>query len=258
MKKRKPHRSVKEITRYLYPKEMFRLITSKEWPYTIDREKYACRDRALMATAYISAGRISEIVQGYKHITQVVYENGKKKRKPIIVGKYPGLLRENITVKPDYLYFSGVLVVKRTQKVIERHGLAVTIRADFVAPLRRGVFENPYWDQLVPFAHLLLEYLEKFAPKKGSIFPITRTRAYQIITEVTGMWPHWFRAQAEHFYGNFLLTDSIKLSEFVKVVDPKSVKPYIGYDWREQLKDKRLGMDFDWIDKFLKERGITS
>jgi len=249
----KPHRSVTEITKYLSPKEMFELITSKEWPYVVDKERYTCRDRALMATAYISAGRISEIVQGYKHTTQVVYENGKKKRKAIIVGKYPGLQRENVTVRPDYIYFSGVLVVKRTQKVIERHGIAVTIRADFVTPLRHGVFENPYWDQLIPFSYLLLDYLKKFAPKKGSIFPITRTRAYQIINYVTGMWPHWFRAQAEHFYGNFLLTDSIKLSKFVKVVDPKSVKTYIGYDWREQLKDKSLGMDFDWIDNFLEE-----
>ena len=46
----------------------------------------------------------------------------------------------------------------------------------------------------------------------------------------------------------FFLTDTVKLSKFVKVEDPKHVKHYIGYSWTEQLKDKSLAMDFNWIE----------
>jgi len=248
----KKRRTLDHIERYLQPKEIFELITSKSWPYgVVERERLECRDRALMAIAFISAGRVAEIVRGYRY-ESYIDENGKRRAK--IIGRYPGLLRENVIVENDLIRISGMRVAKRTQKIISKHGLLATIRSEFVAPLKKGVFENPYWDQLIPFAYLFLDYLEKYAPKRGPLFNITRTRAWQIINYVTGKWCHWFRAQAEHFYGFFLLTDTVKLSEFVKVTDPKSVKKYIGYDWREQLKDKRLGMDFDWIDKFLEER----
>jgi len=204
-----------------------------------------------MAMAYCSAGRVSALVRGDR-FQSYIDENGKRKVRKI--GKYPGLLRRNVSVEEGFIRVSGMRVVKRSRKVIERYGESVTVRNDFVIPLKRGLFENPYWDQLVPFAYLVLDYLEKYAPEQGCLFPFGRVRAWQIINAATGMWSHWFRAQAEHFYGFFLLTDSVKLSEFVKVTDPKSVKPYIGYDWREQLKDKQLGMDFKWIDRFLAER----
>jgi len=246
----KNRRTLRHIERYLEPKEIFILITTRQYPYIMvdNLDYYLKRDRALMAMAYCSAGRISEIVPGYR------YKTVEGKPKAIRVGRHSGLLRENIEIREDHILIRGMKVVKRSERVIRKHGHSVITRSDFVIPLEPGMFENPYWDQLVPFGYLILDYLESYAPKSGPIFPITSVRAWQIINKVTGKWSHWFRAQAEHFYGNFLLTDTIKLSKFVKVVDPKSVAPYIGYDWREQLKDKEFGMDFAWIRDFLRKR----
>ena len=239
-------RTIKSIQKYLEPKEIFNLIISNCHIYSYNQDYFVSRDRALMAMTYCAAGRISEIVPGDKFATVVNPVSGVKET--VKVGRHPGVRRENIIVKDDYIIVSGLKVVKRNWKLLLIYGEAVATRDDFIIPLKCGLFVNPYWDQLVPFGHLILNYLVLHAPSEGALFPITRFRAYQIIRETTGMFPHWFRAQAEHFYGNFLLTDSIKLAKFVKVVNPSSVREYIGYDWRQQLKDKHLGLDFDWID----------
>ena len=239
-------RVVRLITEYLEPSEVYRLITQREWPYSpLYQKEFACRDRAMMSLAYCSAGRIVAVVGGdrYKLIDGV----------PVRVGEYEGLKRENLHVHEDYILVRRMAVAKRSWKVIAKYGAQVQVRDDFVIPLRRGLFENPYWDQLVPFGWLILEYLRKYAPEKGRLFPYKTKRAWQIIKHVTGMFPNWFRAQAEHFYGHYLLSDSVKLAKFVKVVRPEQVSHYIGYSWQEQLKNKEIRMDFDWIDKEVKK-----
>ena len=239
-------RVVRLITEYLEPSEVYRLITQREWPYSpLYQKEFACRDRAMMSLAYCSAGRIAAVVGGdrYERVDGVAVK----------VGEYEGLKRENLVVYDDYIMVKRMIVVKRSRKVIAKYGAQVQIRDDFVIPLRRGLFENPYWDQLVPFGWLILEYLKNYAPEKGRLFPYKTKRAWQIIKHVTGMFPNWFRAQAEHFYGHYLLSDSVKLAKFVKVVRPEQVSHYIGYSWQEQLKNKEIRMDFDWIDKEVKK-----
>jgi len=156
---------------------------------------------------------------------------------------------ENLTVSENRILINNMTVVKRTCRLIERYGQQVAIRDDFAIPLKCGLYKNPFWDQLVPFGWLIMEYLTKYAPEKGRLFPFDRCRAWQIIRNATSMFPNWFRAQAEQFYGHFLLSDTVKLSEFVKIQDPKHVKHYIGYSWTEQLKDVEVSADFDWIEK---------
>ena len=240
--RRLKRRVVRLISDYLEPWEIYRLITQREWPYSpLYQEEYACRDRAMMSLVYCSAGRIAAVVGGDRY--EVV--DGK----PVKVGVYEGLKRENLVVYDDYLLIKRMIVVKRTRKTIAKYGSQVQVRDDFVIPLKRGLFENPYWDQLVPFGWLILEYLERYAPEKGRLFQYKTKRAWQIIKHVTGMFPNWFRAQAEHFYGHFLLPDSIKLAKFVKVVRPEQVSHYIGYSWQQQLKNKEVKMNFEWIDR---------
>jgi hypothetical protein len=239
-------RVVHLITQYLEPKEIFSLITKKEYDYSVlIQNKYGCRDRAMMATCFASAGRISEVVGGPRFQTERI--EGKRIVKK--VGKHPGLQAENLVVNENYITVSGMKVVKRSQKLLTKYGDQIATRDDFVIPLKRGLFSNVFWDQLVPFGWLILEYLTAHAPKRGKLFPYEDTRAYQIVREITGMFPHWFRAQAEQFYGHFLLTDSIKLAKFVKIQDVQHVKHYIGYDWKEQLKDTSLSLDFKWIEE---------
>lgn len=205
-------RTVGNIKTYLKPRQIYQLIVSKSWPYapTESKEYYECRDRAFMSLAYLSAGRVKAVCL---------------------------LERDNLLAQPNYIVVQGMRVVKRTQRIIDKYGESVTVRDDFALPLKPRLFENPYWDQLIPFTQLVLEYLQRFDPKHR-LFLFGRKRGWQIINYVTGMFPNWFRAQAEHFYGNFLIKDTVKLAKFVKVVNPMQVAHYIGYDWTEQLKQK--------------------
>ena len=240
-----PKRVVTLIKRYLQPGEMFSAITNREWEYSVENQKeFAVRDRAMMALSFCSAGRISEVVGG------PIYEwnNLEQKAHRVKAKQHLGIQVENLSFNEERILLSGMEVVKRSRKMIEKYGPQITVRDDFAIPLKCGLYDNPFWDQLVPFGWLVLEYMKKSAPQKGKLFPFASTRAYQIINFVTGNYPNWFRAQAEHFYGHFLLTDTVKLSKFVKIQDPKHVKHYIGYSWTEQLKDKSLAMDFNWIE----------
>lgn len=234
-------RVVRQITDYLEPREIFNLITQREWSYSYSYQKeYGCRDRSMMALAFSTAGRITVIVGGDRF--QLVHGAPKK------VGTYDGLTRENLIRTEDYILVKGMKVAKRSQKIIAKYGDQVQVRPDFIIPLKRGLFENPYWDQLVPFAWLVLEYLVKYAPRQGKLFQYKRQRAWQIISHVTGKFPNWFRSQAENFYGHYLLPDSVKLAKFLKIVRPEQTAHYIGYSWKEQLKDKEE-LDFEWIEK---------
>jgi hypothetical protein len=252
-------RVVTAITKYPQPREIFQAITNKEWAYSIDnQESYACRDRAMISLCEGTAGRISEVVGGPKF--QRVYISGlhpnprdKKNWQTEIIGRHLGLQAENLSVDNNFIHITGMSVVKRSKKVLLKYGVNAATRPDFVIPLKLGLFDNPFWNQLVPFGWLIMEYLNKYAPKKAKLFPFEDTRAYQIIQEVTGNYPNWFRAQAENFYGHYLLTDTIKLSKFVNIQDPKHVKHYIGYSWDEQLKDKTLSMHFDWIEPAIQQ-----
>lgn len=249
-------RSVHLINHYLEPRDIYKLITSKSWNYASDVEERALRDQAMMSTVYCSAGRITEIVGGpaFK-LGDEIYQVGKcaGARRAKVVGRHLGLRMENINFTPQYIRVTGMKVVKHSQKLIDKYGEKILVRDDFIIPLQRGLFTNIFWDQLVPFGVLIKKYLDTYQPK-GKLFGYASAMAYKVIRYVTGYHPHWFRAQAEQFYGYFLLQDTIKLAKFVNVSDPTHLKSYIGYSCTSQMKDPSVSMDFNWIDEVLKEK----
>lgn len=224
-------RVVTTIEEYPQPKTIFEMIC-----------KANITGAALMALCLLSAGRISEVVGG------PCFQWDKVLRKSVPTGKHhPGVQVENLHWEPKMLIVSGMRVVKRSHKMIKKYGIQVTRRDDFAVPLECGLFDTKYWDQLIPFAWILKEYCLTVAPKKGKLFDFEDTQAYNIIKESTGMFPNWFRAQGENFYGHYLLVDSVMLAKFVKIKNPVHVSHYIGYDWAEHLKNAQLNMDFAWI-----------
>jgi len=205
-------RTVGGIDTYLSAKQIYKLITSTMWPYAPSnlRDYKIARDRAMMAMCYLSAGRIKAVLQ---------------------------LQREHLHISDDCIVVHRMDVVKRKPTTVAKYGVGVKIRDDFPLPLKRGMMKNPNWDELVPFSKLVLQYIRGCDPQ-GRLFEIGRGRAWQIIEHVTGYFCHWFRAQSEHFYGNYIMKDAIRLSRFVKIVRPAQVAHYIGYEWTEELKDK--------------------
>jgi len=276
-------RSVNRISTYLEPRDMYNLIHSKTWEYSPDSpvDEYVLRDQAMMCMSYCSAGRITEVVGGPSfqlgpRLCRICWKENKAsielrketegeevrwvcpthsiqkryKRIAYKTGTHPGLYDTNLTFSPQHIKVTGMRVVKRSPHLITKYGEQIRLRDEFIIPLEKGLFTNPFWDQLVPFGRLIKKYVETYQPK-GKLFGYGNYSAYQIIRFVTSYHPHWFRAMAEHFYGHFLLSDTIKLSKFVKIQDPNQVKSYVGYSWQEQLKDVTMSMDFKWIDQYL-------
>jgi hypothetical protein len=237
-------RVVSQITQYPEPRLIYYLTGQRSWDYgMLYQKEYPIRDLAMMSGCFASGGRITELVGGPKY-ESIDGTNA-------IVGYYNGLQRSNIEVTDTHIKITQMLVVKRSRKVIAKYGKGVSVRDDFAIPLQTGLYNNPYWDQLVPFGWRFLLYLNTYAPTRpdAKLFKYGRVRAWQIVKHVTGMFPNWFRAQAESFYGHYILTDSVKLAKFVKVVHPEIVGHYIGYSWDEQLKASQRLMDFSWIDE---------
>ena len=183
-------------------------------------------------------------------------EQAKKDGYPTIVKSFVvkgadhyGILVENIKIDDKKILISNMEVVKRSQRIIDKYGIGVTMRPSYAIPLKLGFMKNEFWNQLVPFGWLIKEYLLcGNAPKEGKLFNVNnKTASKWIATPLTGNYLNWFRAQGKHFYGYFLLPDTIKLSKFVNDQDPRSEKDYIGYDWTEGVADKTEAMDFDWI-----------
>ncbi len=159
-----------------------------------------------------------------------------------------GILAEHVKVDDNKILISNMEVVKRSQRIIERYGYGATIRPSYAIPLKLGFMKNEFWNQLVPFGWLIKEYLLMWKVKEGKLFNINNKSAARIALQLTGNYLNWFRAQGKHFYGYFLLPDTIKLSKFVNDQDPRSEKDYIGYDWTEGVADKTEAMNFDWIE----------
>lgn len=275
-------RTVANITNYLHPNQIYTLITRTGWPYVWNPKRMRCRDRALMATAFVSGGRITPIVGGPRWIVQndcvqpdceglvsrvrvadgfrwicdtCNYDYGS--RKPDEVGylvqdgEYRGLCKKNVEVADTALTIVDMKVAKRTRKLIDKRGAQVTLREPFIVPLERGLFKSEFGDQFVPYGWLILEYLERFldeAKEDVPLFPFKRRRAHQIVQAVTGKFPNWFRAQSEHFWGHYLWQDSVRLAKFIGVVRPEQVSHYVGAGFDSLLRDVHQSMDFSWIE----------
>jgi len=239
---RMKRRVVGAISNYQQPRQIYELVVSRTRTYQQEREMLEARDRALCAACLVSGGRISPIVGDFKY--KVMND------KPVKVGKYDGLCRHNLTIKPDYILTSGAEVGKRTDEILQKYGQQAGTREDFIFPLKAGVWpDKPAFDQLIPFGWLLLEYVLNWAPQnQDELFPMSRTWAYKIISEITGEFPNWFRAQAEHFYGNYIFKDTVMLARFMKVVRPEQVGHYIRFDWKAALP-----LETEWIERTVAE-----
>lgn len=278
-------RTVSTITHYPEPKIIYRMITRKSWSYAPTEpsyNEYVSRDRCFMALGLASAGRVTAIIGGPRYLMKNECECGTivkrrktesgfawicpscekdyGKRKPndlgelIISGKHSGLQKKNFVMSDDFIVVKDMEVIKRKQDTIDKYGRGVAIRDPFRLPLRRDLYKEEFIhrDQMVPFSWLIKEYLDRYMkdkPKKARLFNFGRRRGWEIVNYVTGEFPNWFRSQSEHFHGHYLIKDSVKLSKFVKVVNPNQVGHYIGYSDSDQLKDSTMSMDFKWIDR---------
>lgn len=283
-------RVVTLIRSFYHPQDIYNTITTKTYPYgKINFENYKVRDQAMLSLYFGSAGRGVEVVGGPRFKRSRPEErNEENKRVCIVCGnllygsqrkfcsrecredihthkppeyltdeegnllEHPGILIENMNWTDSQIFIKEMTTAKRSPQVIEKYGEGATLRATFAIPLKRGLYENVFYDQLVPFGWLIKEYyLKQIKDKRteGSFIPIQRSMAYKIVREVTGNYLNWFRAQSKQFYGSYIFErNAVELAEFVNDQDAQSERAYTKYDWSRQLKDKTQIMNFDWID----------
>jgi len=251
-------RTVKTIEETLEPKEIYELILSKQGDYTQQNiEPFTCRDRAGMALSFLTVGRVTEIFGGTQYRRAYIcglYPSLFDKRNWIEepIGKHPGIFREDIEVNDNFLIVNNMRIVKRSQKIINKYGQQAARRSRLRFPIKRGLYNNIFNDQLVPFTWLVIKYLNSSAPSQGKLFSYQDAWAWSLIRYYTGKFPNWFRAQADRFYGYYITKDSLRHSKFVGRVKPESSAPYIRYSDDYDLKDQTMIMDFNWIDKAVK------
>lgn len=188
--------------------QIFTLITSKTWPYKTDMENYYQRDRCLMALLFLTAGRISEVLS----LTKEQFD---------------------FDADPNFIIIRNMLLVKRLKT---RKGKPVK---HSTAPIRDEV-ALPLHGPLSRFTMLVQDYVQSLGFASQKLFSFDRRRAWQIVRYVTHEWCHWFRSQAESYYGKYVYTSAFALRDFVGVTDIESLGPYVKTSWRD-YEDKLLG-----------------
>jgi len=201
-------RTLEDVKAHLGLEQIYNLITSKAWPYKTDVENYCRRDLCLMALLFLTAGRISEVLSLTKE--QFDFE-----------------------ADPNFLIIRNMILVKRLKT---RKGKPVK---HTTAPIRDEV-ALPLHGPLSRFTMLTQDYVQTLADPKQKLFNFSRRRAWQIVRYITGEWCHWFRSQAESYYGKYIYTTPWALRDFVGVTDIESLGPYVKTNWKD-YEDKLLG-----------------
>lgn len=194
-------RTLEDIKQHLSLQQIHSLITSKAWEYKTDWESYHRRDRCLMALLFLTAGRISEVLS---------------------------LTREQFDFEADtnFIIIRNMILVKRLKT---RKGKPVK---HTTSPIRDEV-ALPLHGPLRKFTELIEDYVQTVSNPKAKLFSFGRHRAWQIVNYITGEWCHWFRSQAESYYGKYVYTSAFALRDFVGVTDIESLGPYVKTSWRD-------------------------
>jgi integrase len=197
-------RTNEDIKERLGTEQIFNLITSETWQYKTEPDFYHARDKALMSLLFLTAGRISEVLS---------------------------LTKEQFDTEADknFIIIRNMILVKRLKT---RKGKTVKHRT---APIRDEV-PLPLQGSLSKFTRLVTDYLNLIGDPKDRLFRFKRHRAWQIVNHVTGEWCHWFRSQAESYYGKYVFNTPFALRDFVGVSDIESLGSYVKTQWRDYEK----------------------
>jgi integrase len=201
-------RTLEDVKARLGIEQILSLITSKTWPYKTDMENYYRRDRCLMALLFLTAGRISEVLS----LTEDQFD---------------------FDADRNFIIIRNMILVKR---LTTRKGKPVK---HTTAPIRDEV-ALPLSGPLSKFTVLIEDYVDSISDPKAKLFNFGRRRAWQIVNYITGQWCHWFRSQAESYYGKYVYTSAFALKDFVGVTDIESLGPYVKTSWRD-YEDRLLG-----------------
>lgn len=130
------------------------------------------------------------------------------------IGETLRLERRQFDVDSDaeFIIIRDVEISKRRKDIV---------KIDVPLP-KVGVFE--------PLTMMILDYLTRV--KRGRIFKIKRCRAWRIINDMTGKWPHYFRSQRISFLVN-KIRSAVTVSRIMGIKSLQTVTHYYKSEWNE-------------------------
>lgn len=180
------------------------------------------RDKAMVAFLYLTACRVSEVVRYIieKNLKRQVVKNRKSKDgkmldAPILKREYKGrsILKKQIEMRGNTLVISSVRSLKRRRYLPRAIPIIISKERKFVK--------------------ILFDYIDPL-DDEAELWPITRQRAYQILSEV-GMFNHYLR----HIRLTHMVTDydftAAELKKFVNWSSSTSADSYVHLDVKDLI-----------------------
>lgn len=189
------------------------------------------RDRALIAFAYLTGGRISEIVKE-KHLRKNIYDTyiddtGKKKTRKTEGGSY--VIRD---VKKVMINYPGVCKKDISYTFLDnRRIMLIDIQnRKNKKKLRKQIpiiIDKEYY-----FVKIIEGYVREMEPEQP-LFPITKSRASQIMNKYFDMNCHFFRdIRATHLVTLHGLREH-QLQMFMGWTDGRPAQAYVQLRWQD-------------------------
>jgi hypothetical protein len=213
--------------------EITRAVQATKWPYKTHQEQYWKRDQALSVVFIIGGLRNSEVVQGPNE-TSGLKKNKKTGVKELVKYKpnsYP-LRFKQVRVYPERIIILNAQTVK--------HG---KLRPEIVFPKKGSL------GTLTNILGVWLQEMVKLEAKPDSyLFPrgttgktgfdfdtsLSTNRAWDIINDATGKFPHWYRAVSETLYGRVIFkNDAYMLKERMGLRTLEATVPYVQSNYKE-------------------------
>ena len=218
------------VKEYLTPDKIFDKITQRDWPYKRNVDFYVTRDNALCCVAYMSSGRINEIVKRLKRSHFVEKSQYIK------------------TSDPDAMFISNFWVSKRWPGGMRRRRIPILDENDKIVSYKiieeyRPPTRNPIIEIPLPRVGVLGQYTEKIEEylellhQDQVLFPFTTSRAWSIIRYKTDEFPHWLREQSLNYMVNTIRGGPFAVKKLRGIEDIRTLMHYYRGDQESATED---------------------
>ncbi len=223
----KTRRSIeKDYKFYHTPREVWRNINSRTWPYKKRVIKYQVRDLAYMCLMYLSTCRASELC-----------------RATLEAGRKLSVKKNQFTFDGDFIRFRNVIVLKRREPVYDANSKPIfdsngrqkyraiqsledyPVRVEIPLPLEGGgsIFTGP-----------IVDHLENLTQDE-ELFKFHYPRGWQIVEHCTydkenkrGEMQHYLRDMGIKHYSRLLNRNIADLQEFTGHARVENLVKYLG------------------------------
>lgn len=191
-------RRLKDVGRYLGPRQIHALIMKGTWQYKTQLDYYRARDRAFLSLMFESGLRVCEVIAIRKD--QFDFSDSQ------------------------FIIIKDVEIKKRKAKTIQREGIP---KIDVVLPLE---------GELADFTALVETYYRVCETER--LFPFGTKRAWAITKHITGKWNHYFRSQRiSDMMNRQDIPSSDRVAKIVGIKNPQTIAHYYKGSWKEAREE---------------------